>query len=305
MTRHFLTVADLSAAELTALLDRADEHRRDRWIRDSLAGRTVGLLFEKPSTRTRVSFEVAVAELGGTPLVLSSRDLQLGRGETIADTARVLSRYLHALVVRTFGQDRLVELATAGSIPIINALSDHAHPCQVLADLQTVRARLGALPGVRLTYIGDGNNVAHSLLRAGALAGMHVTVVTPPGHAPDPTVVAAAEATAAGTGGSVAVATDPLMAKDAQVIYTDVWASMGQEDEHAARLERFRPYQVNAELVGLAPDAIVLHCLPAHRGEEITDDVIDGPQSAVWDQAENRLHAQKALLELLMGAGDG
>jgi ornithine carbamoyltransferase len=305
VTRHFLTVADLSARELIDLLDRADEHRRDRRIRDSLAGRTIGLLFEKPSTRTRVSFEVAVAELGGTPLVLSSRDLQLGRGETIADTARVLSRYLHALVVRTFGQDRLEELATAGSIPIINALSDHAHPCQVLADLQTVRARLGSLSGVRLTYIGDGNNVAHSLLRSGALAGMHVTVVTPPGHAPDPTVVAAAEATAAGTGGSVAVATDPLTAKDAQVIYTDVWASMGQEDEHAARLERFRPYQVNAELVGLAPDAIVLHCLPAHRGEEITDDVIDGPQSAVWDQAENRLHAQKALLELLMGADGG
>jgi ornithine carbamoyltransferase len=306
MTRHFLTVADLSAGELTGLLDRADEHRRDRRIRDSLAGRTIGLLFEKPSTRTRVSFEVAVAELGGTPLVLSSRDLQLGRGETIADTARVLSRYLHALVVRTFGQDRLEELATAGSIPVINALSDHAHPCQVLADLQTVRARLGSLSGVRLTYIGDGNNVAHSLLRGGALAGMHVTVVTPPGHAPNPTVVAAAQATAAGTGGSVAVATDPLLAKDAQVIYTDVWASMGQEDEHAARLERFRPYQVNAELVGLAPDAIVLHCLPAHRGEEITDDVIDGPQSAVWDQAENRLHAQKALLELLMGAqGEG
>jgi ornithine carbamoyltransferase len=306
VTRHFLTLADLSAGELTALLDRADEHRRDRRIRDSLAGRTIGLLFEKPSTRTRVSFEVAVAELGGTPLVLSSRDLQLGRGETVADTARVLSRYLHALVVRTFGQERLEELATAGSIPIINALSDVAHPCQVLADLQTVRARLGSLAGVRLTYVGDGNNVAHSLLRGGALAAMHVTVVTPPGHAPDPTVVAHAEATAAGTGGSVAVATDPLMAKDAQAIYTDVWASMGQEDEHAARLERFRPYQVNAELVSLAPDAIVLHCLPAHRGEEITDDVIDGPQSAVWDQAENRLHAQKALLELLMGAeGEG
>jgi ornithine carbamoyltransferase len=303
MTRHFLTLADVSADELAALLDRADEHRRDRRIRDSLAGLTIGLLFEKPSTRTRVSFEVAVTELGGAPLVLSSRDLQLGRGETVADTARVLSRYLHALVVRTFGQERLEELATAGSIPIINALSDHAHPCQVLADLQTVRARLGTLAGVRLTYVGDGNNVAHSLLRGGALAGMHVVIVTPPGHAPDPVVVAAAQATASGTGGSVAVATDPQVAvKDAQVIYTDVWASMGQEDQHAARLERFRPYQVNAELLSMAPEAIVLHCLPAHRGEEITDEVIDGPQSAVWDQAENRLHAQKALLELLMGA---
>jgi ornithine carbamoyltransferase len=302
MTRHYLTVDDLSAAELTALLDRADEHRADRRPRDSLAGRTIGMLFEKPSTRTRVSFEVAIAELGGTAVVLSARDLQLGRGETVADTARVLSRYLHALVVRTFGQERLEELAAAGSIPIINALSDHSHPCQVLADLQTIRARLGTLAGIRLAYVGDGNNVAHSLLRAGALAGMHVTVATPPGHGPDPAVVAAAEATAAGSGGSVSITTDPAVGvKDAQVIYTDVWASMGHEDEHAERVARFRPYQVNAELVDRAPDAIVLHCLPAHRGEEITNEVIDGPRSAVWDQAENRLHAQKALLELLVG----
>ncbi|HSK95319.1 MAG TPA: ornithine carbamoyltransferase [Euzebyales bacterium] len=302
MTRHYLTVDDLSAGELLALLDRADEHRRDRRTRDPLAGRTVGLLFEKPSTRTRVSFEVAVTELGGTPLVLSSRDLQLGRGETVADTARVLSRYVHALVVRTFAQERLEQLAAAGSIPIINALSDHSHPCQVLADLQTVRARLGALAGVRLTYVGDGNNVAHSLLRAGALTGMQVTVVTPPDHAPDPAVVAAATATARDAGGSITLSTDPAVGvKDAQVVYTDVWASMGQEDEHAARVERFRGYQVNADLMRLAaPDAMVLHCLPAHRGEEITDEVIDGPRSAVWDQAENRLHAQKALLELLL-----
>jgi ornithine carbamoyltransferase len=305
MTRHFLTIDELSAGELTALLDRADHHRAQRGRSAALAGRTVGLIFEKPSTRTRVSFEVAVAELGGTPLVLSSRDLQLGRGETIADTARVLSRYLHALVVRTFGQDRLEELAAAGSIPVINALSDHSHPCQALADLQTVRARLGALPGVRMAYVGDGNNVAHSLLRAGALAGMHLTVVTPPGHEPDPAVVAAAERRAEDSGATVAVTTDATVGvKDAQVVYTDVWASMGQEDEHAARVARFGSYQVNADLLALAaPGAIVLHCLPAHRGEEISADVIDGPQSAVWDQAENRLHAQKALLELLLDDG--
>jgi len=305
MTRHFLTVDELSAGELTALLDRADHHRAQRGRSAALAGRTVGLIFEKPSTRTRVSFEVAVAELGGTPLVLSSRDLQLGRGETIADTARVLSRYLHALVVRTFGQDRLEELAAAGTIPVINALSDHSHPCQALADLQTVRARLGALPGVRMAYVGDGNNVAHSLLRAGALAGMHLTVVTPPGHEPDPAVVAAAERRAEDSGATVAVTTDATVGvKDAQVVYTDVWASMGQEDEHAARVARFGSYQVNADLLALAaPGAIVLHCLPAHRGEEISADVIDGPQSAVWDQAENRLHAQKALLELLLDDG--
>jgi ornithine carbamoyltransferase len=305
MTRHYLTVDDLSADELIALLDRADAHRSDRRTRDSLAGRTIGLLFEKPSTRTRVSFEVAVTELGATPLVLSARDLQLGRGETVADTARVLSRYLHALVVRTFAQARLEELAAAGSIPIVNALSDQSHPCQVLADLQTVRARLGALAGVRLAYVGDGNNVAHSLLRAGALVGMHVTVVTPPDHVPDPAVVGAATATAAGSGGSITLSGDPAVGvKDAQVVYTDVWASMGQEDEHAARVERFRPFQVNTELLGhAAGDAIVLHCLPAHRGEEITDEVIDGPRSAVWDQAENRLHAQKALLELLLAPG--
>jgi len=305
MTRHFLTVDELSAGELTALLDRADHHRAQRGRSAALAGRTVGLIFEKPSTRTRVSFEVAVAELGGTPLVLSSRDLQLGRGETIADTARVLSRYLHALVVRTFGQDRLEELAAAGSVPVINALSDHSHPCQALADLQTVRARLGALAGVRMAYVGDGNNVAHSLLRACALAGMHLTVVTPPGHEPDPAVVTAAGRRAQHSGATVAVTTDATVGvKDAQVVYTDVWASMGQEDEHAARVERFGAYQVDADLLALAaPGAIVLHCLPAHRGEEIAADVIDGPQSAVWDQAENRLHAQKALLELLLADG--
>lgn len=301
--RHFLTVDVLAANELADLLDRADEHRAHRGQRDTLRGCTIALIFEKPSTRTRVSFEVAVSELGGTPLVLSSRDLQLGRGETVADTARVLSRYVHGLVVRTFAQQRLEALAEHGSVPVINALSDHSHPCQALADLQTIRARVGALAGVRLAYVGDGNNVAHSLLRAGALAGMHVAVAAPAGHEPDPAVVDEAAAVAAVTGGSVAVTNDPVQAvAGAHAVYTDVWASMGQEDEHAARMARFRPYQVDDALLGhAADDAFVLHCLPAHRGEEITADVIDGPRSAVWDQAENRLHAQKALLDLLYG----
>jgi ornithine carbamoyltransferase len=304
--RSYLTVTELSADELVWVLNRADEHRMDRRRRDTLAGRTIGLIFEKPSTRTRVSFEVGIAELGGTPLVLSSRDLQLGRGETVADTARVLSRYVHGLVVRTFAQQRLEELATHGTVPVVNALSDHSHPWQALADLQTVRARFGTLAGVRLAYVGDGNNVAHSLLRAGALAGMHVVVVAPEGHGPDADVVAEAADLCDATGGSVAVTDDPTIGvKGANVIYTDVWASMGQEDEHDARVAAFRAYQVDDTLLGAAADdAIVLHCLPAHRGEEITAEVIDGPRSAVWDQAENRLHAQKALLELLYtGAG--
>jgi ornithine carbamoyltransferase len=302
--RSYLKVTDLSADELTAVLDRADEHRADRRRRDALDGRTIALIFEKPSTRTRVSFEVAVSELGGSPLVLSSRDLQLGRGETVADTARVLSRYVHGLVVRTFAQQRLEDLAEHGTVPVVNALSDHSHPCQVLADLQTVRARLGTLAGVRLAYVGDGNNVTHSLLRAGALAGMHVVVASPADHAPDPAVVAEATSLARASDGSVTVTDDPAVGvKGAQVVYTDVWASMGQDDERDARVATFRPYQVDAQLLARAADgAIVLHCLPAHRGEEIAADVIDGPRSAVWDQAENRLHAQKALLELLYGA---
>jgi ornithine carbamoyltransferase len=302
--RSYLKVTELSADELTAVLDRADEHRANRRRRDALDGRTIALIFEKPSTRTRVSFEVAVSELGGSPLVLSSRDLQLGRGETVADTARVLSRYVHGLVVRTFAQQRLEDLAEHGAVPVVNALSDHSHPCQVLADLQTVRARLGTLAGVRLAYVGDGNNVTHSLLRAGALAGMHVVVASPADHAPDPAVVAEATSLARASDGSVTVTDDPAVGvKGAQVVYTDVWASMGQDDERDARVATFRPYQVDAQLLARAADgAIVLHCLPAHRGEEIAADVIDGPRSAVWDQAENRLHAQKALLELLYGA---
>jgi ornithine carbamoyltransferase len=297
VTEHFLTVADLSPARLEALLDEADRLKIDRRWRADLSDRSIGLLFEKPSTRTRVSFEVAVRDLGAHPVVLSGAELQLGRGETVEDTARVLSRYLATLAVRTFSQDRLERLASASTIPIVNLLSDFAHPCQALADLQTIREAKGSLRGVALGYVGDGNNVAHSLIEAGALTGMHVTVATPPGYGPDPAVVAAA-------GGSVTLTDDPMAAaKGADVLYTDVWASMGQEAEQAQRAAAFASYALTPELLGVAdPDAIVLHCLPAHRGEEIAAEVLDGPQSRVWDQAENRLHTQKALLLQLLAS---
>lgn len=311
-TRHFLTVDDLTCDELTLVLDLADELKARRQApapaqASMLAGRTVALIFEKPSTRTRVSFQVATTELGGHAVVLSAGELQLGRGETVEDTARVLSRYVHALVVRTFAQSRLETLAAHGSVPVVNALSDFAHPCQVLADLQTIRQHKGRLAGLTLAYLGDGNNMAHSLLRAGAMSGMRVRVGTPPGYAPIPQVVQAAQALAAGTGGEILVTDDPLeAARDADVVYTDVWASMGQEAERAERLLLFRPFQVGAPVMAAArPDALVLHCLPAHRGEEITAEVLDGDQSAVWDQAENRLHSQKALLAFLLGDGMG
>ena len=311
--RHFLTVDDLAPDELLAVLDLADDLKAQRPrpgtgtavpFGDALAGRSIALIFEKPSTRTRVSFEVGVRELGGHPVVLTSDQLQLGRGETIADTARVLSRFVHAIVLRTFGQDRLEGLAEAGDIPIINALSDLAHPCQAVADLQTIREYRGELRGQRLAYLGDGNNVAHSLLKAGAMTGMHVVVGHPEGYAPDPQYVEEAATLAEFSGGSVTVTTDPKeAAADADVLYTDVWASMGQEHEQAERVVVFRPYQLNAAALDLArPDAIVMHCLPAHRGEEVTEEVIEGDASVVFTQAENRLHAQKALLLTLLGA---
>ena len=305
--RHFLTVDDLSADELETVLDLAAALKADRRSTTELAGRSIGMLFEKPSTRTRVSFEVAITELGGAPLVLSPAELQLGRGETVEDTARVLSRFLHGLVVRTFAQERLEVLAREGSVPVVNALSDLEHPCQALADLLTLRERKGELRGRTLAYVGDGNNVAHSLLVAGALAGMRVAVATPPSFEPLPEVVSRARRLAEEHGAEIVVTTDPKEAVEgADALYTDVWASMGQEDQAAARLEPFRPYQVDtALLAGARDDAIVLHCLPAHRGEEITAEVIDGPQSAVWDQAENRLHAQKALLVHLFRASGG
>lgn len=311
---HFLRTDDLTPEGLHELLELAsrlkeDRHRREEdtstRIRSTLRGKTVAMLFEKPSTRTRVSFQVAVSELGGSPLPLSSNELQLGRGETISDTAQVLSRYCHAIVVRTFGQDRLDELAASSSVPVVNALTDLEHPCQALADLQTLREEFGALDGRSLAYIGDGNNVANSLLVAGAMVGMSVRVGHPEGYAPDADIVARAERLAAANGGEIVLTTDAAeAARGADALYADVWTSMGQEAENEERLRTFVPYRITAELMGeAADDAIFLHCLPAHRGEEVTAEVIDGARSRVFDQAENRLHAQKALLATLVGEG--
>jgi ornithine carbamoyltransferase len=304
MSRDYLSVDDLAPDELAHVLELAATLKADRSLHTSgLAGATVALIFEKSSTRTRVSFEVGVSQLGAQPLTLSSTDLQLGRGETIEDTGRVLSRYVDAIVLRTFEQERLEVLAGAASVPVVNSLSDFEHPCQALADLQTLRERAGELRGRILTYVGDGNNVTHSLLLAGAKTGMHVRVATPPGFEPIPQVVQRARRIAAETGGSVEIGNDPQdAATGAHALYTDVWASMGQETEAGERALVFPAYQLNQKLVDVAdPDVVVLHCLPAHRGQEITDEVIDGPHSAVWDQAENRLHSQKALLLFLFG----
>jgi ornithine carbamoyltransferase len=303
MVRHYLSVDDLSDRELAVVLDLAAKMKADRSLdADALVGASVALVFEKASTRTRVSFEVGVAQLGGYPLPLSSGDLQLGRGETIEDTGRVLSRYVDAIVLRTFEQERLEVLAGAATVPVVNSLSDFEHPCQALADLLTISERRGELAGTVLTYVGDGNNVAHSLLLAGAKAAMTVRVATPAGFAPIPQVVERATEIARATGGAVEVGTDPVAAASgAHVLYTDVWASMGQEAEAEERRLVFQPYQLDQRLIDAAdPDVLVMHCLPAHRGEEITAAVIDGPSSAVWDQAENRRHAQKALLAWLL-----
>jgi ornithine carbamoyltransferase len=303
MARNFLSIDDLSAAELVEILDLAEKVKaQPSDYAGRLAGLSVAMIFEKPSTRTRVSFEVGIAELGAHPLALSSSELQLGRGETIEDTGRVLSRYIDAIVLRTFGQERLEGLARTATVPIVNALSDFEHPCQALADLLTVQERKGRLAGLTLTYIGDGNNVAHSLLLGGAKTGMHVRVATPPGYEPIPQVVQRAQEIGEETGGGASVTNDPVQATTgADVLYTDVWASMGQEEEADERVLVFQPYRIDQAAVDRAkPDAIVLHCLPAHRGQEITDEVIDGPHSVVWDQAENRLHSQKALLLRLL-----
>ena len=304
MARDYLSVDDLSAPELNSVLSLAGKLKADRDMHaDALAGRAAALIFEKSSTRTRVSFEVGVAQLGGHPITLSSGDLQLGRGETIEDTGRVLSRYVDVIVLRTFEQERLEALAGAATVPVVNALSDFEHPCQALADLLTIEEHLGGVTGRVLTYVGDGNNVAHSLLLAGAKAAMTVRVATPVGFEPIPQVVARAEEIAAQTGGSIEVGTDPAAASaGAHVLYTDVWASMGQEEEAEERALIFRPYQLNDTLIDLAdPGVLVMHCLPAHRGEEIADRAIDGDHSVVFDQAENRLHTQKALLVFLFG----
>ena len=304
MTRHFLSIDDVSAEELNQLLERAAKMKQSpAESAHLLEGRQVAVLFEKPSTRTRVPFEVAITSTGAFPVILSADELQLGRGETLEDTARVMSRYVDAIAVRTFGQERLEALATAGTIPVINALSDYEHPCQTLADLLTVVEQKGDPAGKTIAYLGDGNNVAHSLLLGAAKMGMHVRVATPPGFEPIPQVVERAQEIGAETGGSAEITSDARAAADgADVLYTDVWASMGQEEEHNERVLVMTPYRIDASAVErAADDAIVMHCLPAHRGEEITDDVIDGPRSVVWDQAENKLHVAKALLAWLLG----
>jgi ornithine carbamoyltransferase len=308
MPRHFLRDDDLMPEEQLAVLDLADELKRDPLGNKALGGpKSVAVLFEKNSTRTRLSFEVGIAQLGGNPIIVDGRSMQLGREETIEDTARVLSRYVDAVVWRTFAQQRINAMASAATVPVINALTDEYHPCQVLADLQTIRERKGKLTGLTLTYLGDGaNNMAHSLLLGGTTAGLNVRVVTPEGFQPEPGVLTASEKRAAETGGSVTVHTDPEAAVEgADVLVTDTWTSMGQENDGMDRVTPFKKLQINSELLAkAAPEAIVLHCLPAHRGWEITDEVIDGPASAVWDEAENRLHAQKALLVWLLTKED-
>ncbi|WP_219468285.1 ornithine carbamoyltransferase [Nonomuraea rhizosphaerae] len=303
MTRHFLRDDDLSPAEQAEVLDLAAAMKKDRFGYRPFEGpKTVAVLFDKPSTRTRVSFAVGVGELGGIPLVIDGGSSQLGRGEPIEDTARVLERQVAAIVWRTAGQNRVEAMAAGTTVPVVNALTDGFHPCQILADLQTVRERLGSAAGTTLTYLGDGaNNMAHSYLLGGATAGMHVRIGAPTGYEPDAVILDQAAAIAARTGGSVVSLSDPVAAvQGAHVVATDTWVSMGQDGKDE-RVRVLMPYQVNSELMEhAAPDAIVLHCLPAYRGYEITSEVIDGPRSAVWDQAENRLHAQKALLHWLV-----
>ncbi len=306
LTKDLLSIGDLDAATLTSLLEQA---ARDKVCRRGgerstiLAGQTLALVFQKPSLRTRVSFEVAMTELGGTSLYLSPQEIKLGERESVADAARVLSRYVHGIVARTFSHQDVVELAAAASVPVINGLSDAEHPCQILADLLTLQEQLGDLHGRSLAYVGDGNNVVSSLMLAAPLVGLGLRVATPSGFEPPQDVTRAAQALAEQHGAELRVLHDPREAvRGADAIYTDAWFSMGQESERAARQDSFRPDRVDQELLAAArPGAVVLHCRPAHRGEEITDEVLDGPQSVVLDQAENRLHAQKAVLRALMG----
>ncbi len=304
--RDFIELTDYTTEEIHYLIDLAVELKRKQKngeVYQPLKGKTVGLIFEKSSTRTRVSFEVGIYQLGGHALFLSKNDIQLGRGETIADTAGVMSRYLDGIMIRTFGHDRVVELARHAAVPVINGLSDAAHPCQVLADYQTLYEHKGKLQGLKLAYIGDGNNMAHSLMIGGAKLGVHVSVASPEGYEPDPQIVADAKEIAKATGARIEVVREPKEAvRDADAIYTDVWASMGFEEEQKIREIAFKDYQVNEELAKYAkPDYVFLHCLPAHRGEEVSEGVIDGPHSIIFDEAENRLHAQKALLAALLG----
>jgi ornithine carbamoyltransferase len=303
--RDFTRVADWTGEELERTLDLADELKQQQKRREQhhlLPGRTLGMIFQKPSTRTRVSFEVGIAQLGGTGLYLSAGDLQLGRGETLKDTATVLSRYLDAIMIRTFAQEDVEELARHASIPVINGLTDSAHPCQALADVMTIRERLGRLEGVTVAYLGDGNNVCASLMVAAAKLGLNFRAATPEGYEPAAEAVEIAREAATKSGATIELLVDPReAAAGTDVLYTDVWTSMGQEEERERRLQDLAGFGIDDELVSLAnEDAIVLHCLPAHYGEEITEDVLYGPESAVWDQAENRLHAQKALMALVI-----
>jgi ornithine carbamoyltransferase len=303
--RDFTRIADWSGEELVRALDLADELKAAQAAgeeRRLLPGRTLGMIFQKPSTRTRVSFEVGIWQLGGIGLYLSASDLQLGRGETIKDTGLVLSRYLDAIMIRTFAQGDVDELARHTEIPVINGLTDDAHPCQALADVMTIRERLGRLEGVRLTYLGDGNNVCASLMVAAAKLGMHFTAAVPPGYEPAAGAVDAARTAAEDTGAAVRILHDAREAAEgAEVFYTDVWTSMGQDEERERRLRDLAGYGLTDDLLALGEDdAIVLHCLPAHYGEEITEAIAHGPRSAIWDEAENRLHSQKALMALVI-----
>lgn len=305
--RHMLWLADFTPEEIMYIVDMALDFKRRFYAGERvipvLKGRSIGLLFEKPSTRTRISLEVAAYQLGAQPIYMPWRELQLGRGETIADTARVLSRYLDAVVARVRRHNDLEELARYSTIPVINGLSDLTHPLQALADVMTIKEKLGRVMGVKLAFIGDGSdNVLHSLLIVGAKLGMHVTVATPPQLQPHPKVMRVAEKAAEESGATIEILENPLEAvKGADVVYTDVWVSMGQEDIAEEKIRILRPYQVNSKLMEAAGDkAIFMHCLPAKRGQEVTDDVIDGARSVVWDQAENRLHAHKAVLALLV-----
>ncbi len=305
MMKDLLTLSKLTPADVKAIIDRAvmlKQMQQQGIVHQPLANKSLGMIFEKSSTRTRVSFEVGMYQLGGQALFLSSDDLQLGRGEPVADTARVLSRYLDGIMIRTFAQEMVEELALHASIPVINGLTDLHHPCQALADLFTIQEKKGALKGLKLAYIGDGNNVANSLLEACVKTGMHFSIACPRGYELNPAVLSEARAAARETGSSIETTSDPYQAViKADVLYTDVWASMGQEAEHAKRVKAFQGYQIDGKLLKAAsPEAMVMHCLPAHRGEEIAADVIDGPQSVVFDEAENRLHTQKAVLEMLI-----
>lgn len=303
--KDLLAVGAIPRAEVLRLLDAArtlKAKQKKGALYQPLKGKTLGLLFEKPSTRTRVSFQAGMHQLGGHSLFLPMADIQLSRGETIADTAGVLSRYLDGIVIRTFDHATVEAWAQHATIPVINGLTDLCHPCQALSDLLTIQERKKKLKGLKIAYIGDGNNVAHSLIEAAAKTGMAISLACPSGYAPAASVVEATRAEAAQTGGSIEIVDNPqVAAKDADVLYTDVWVSMGQEQQESKRADIFKPYQINARLLKAAkPDAIVMHCLPAHRGQEITGDVLDGPQSVVLDQAENRMHMQKAILVKLL-----